>query len=154
MVGTGAGRTDYIEADLRDPHDILAHPALANTLDLRKPVCLVLAAVLHFIPDLDEAQQVVRTLLGAVPPGSYLIVSHGTSDFVSPEEAEEYERMYAAGEAVARPRSEQEITSFYTGLEVLDPGFVAVSEWRPDDDPAKRPKPQQVSLYGVVGRVR
>jgi hypothetical protein len=154
LTPTPQGRTDYIEADLRDPDDILANPAVAGTLDLGEPVCLVLAAVLHFIRDLAEARQVVRTLLGALPSGSYLIVSHGTPDFVSPEEAAEYERMYAAGEAAARTRSKQDIASFFTGLEVLDPGYVAVSQWRPDDDPAKRPEPRHVSLYGVVGRVR
>ncbi|BCY11076.1 SAM-dependent methyltransferase [Actinoplanes sp. L3-i22] len=154
MTGSREGRTDYVEADIRQPRLIFDDPALANTLDLREPVCLVLAAVLHFIPDLAEAQRIVRALLDPLPSGSFLIVSHGTPDFVTPQEAAEYERMYTAGEAIARTRTKDEIATFFTDLDILDPGYVAVSEWRPADESDKRPKPHDVSLYGVVGRVR
>jgi O-methyltransferase involved in polyketide biosynthesis len=153
MVGTPEGRTEYVEEDLRSPENILRAAVHTGALDLRQPVCLVLAAVLHFIPDLDEAQQVVRTLLNAVPPGSYLIISHGTPDFVSAQDAAEYERMYAAGEAAARTRTKKDIETFFDGLDVLTPGFVAVSDWRPEDSAGDRPTPEQVSLYGAVGRI-
>lgn len=152
-VGDPAGYTAYIEADLRRPEQILEHPDFAKALDLRRPVGIVLAAVLHFIPDLAEAQRVVRILLDAAAPGSFLIVSHGTPDFVTAEEAAAYEQMYASGAADARTRTKDDIASFFTGLDVLEPGFVAVSDWRPVDDPNDRPPPEQVSLYGVVGRL-
>ncbi|MEU4243119.1 SAM-dependent methyltransferase [Actinoplanes sp. NPDC026619] len=153
MVGKPEGRTAYIEADVRQTGVILGDPVFAQTLDPKQPVCLMLAAVLHFIPDLTEAQRAVRTLVEAVAPGSYLVISHGTPDFVTAQEAAEYERMYASGETVARTRTKADIESFFTGLEVLEPGFVAVSDWRPTDDSGGRPTPHDVSLYGVVARV-
>ena len=152
MVGTPEGRTEYIEEDLRNPDNILRAAADMGALDLGQPVCLVLAAVVHFIPELTEAQQVVRMLVDAVPTGSYLVLSHGTPDFVTEAEAAEYERMYAAGEAAARTRTKADIETFFDGLDVLTPGFVAVSDWRPDDLASDRPKPEHVGLYGVVAQ--
>jgi hypothetical protein len=153
-VGNPAGRTAYLEADLRRPEQILQHPDLTAILNPREPLGIVLAAVLHYIPDLAEAQRSVRALLEAAAPGSFLIISHGTYDFMCAEDAAAYETMYAAGDIDVRTRTRDQIAAFVAGLRTLEPGLVAVSDWRPDDEPAKRPTAGQVGLYGVVGHLR
>jgi hypothetical protein len=153
-VGSQAGRTAYLEADLRRPEQILQHPDLTAILNPREPLGIVLAAVLHYIPDLAEAQRSVRALLEAAAPGSFLIISHGTYDFMCAEDAAAYETMYAAGDIDVRTRTRDQIAAFVAGLRTLEPGLVAVSDWRPDDEPAKRPTAGQVGLYGVVGHLR
>ncbi|MEU8656099.1 SAM-dependent methyltransferase [Actinoplanes philippinensis] len=153
-VGSQAGRTAYLEADLRRPEQILQHPDFEAILNPREPLGIVLAAVLHYVPDLAEAQRAVRALMDAAAPGSFLIISHGTHDFLSPEEVTVYETMYASGDIDIRTRTREQIASFGAGLHTLEPGLVAVSDWRPDDEPAKRPSARHVGLYGVVGQLR
>jgi S-adenosyl methyltransferase len=149
IVGGSHGRTDYLEADVRDPAAILAHPALSATLDLGRPVVLMLVAVLHFIQDDDQADAIVRALLNALPPGSYLILSHFTMDYADAELVARYEQALAAGEADAFPRTAAQLGHLLRGLEITEPGIVAVSEWRGDDE---RPAPAQVAIYGAVAR--
>ncbi|BEL12933.1 hypothetical protein Q0Z83_111240 [Actinoplanes sichuanensis] len=153
-VGHPAGHTAYLEADLRHPEQILQHPDFGAILDPREPLCIVLAAVLHYLPDLAEAQRAVRALLDAAAPGSFLIISHGTHDFMCADDAAAYKAIYAAGEIDVRTRTKDQIATFAYGLQILEPGLVAVSDWRPDDEPAKRPSPRHAGLYGVVGHLR
>ncbi len=95
MTSTPVGSTAFIHADLRDPDKILNDPKLRATLDLGRPVALMLIAVLHFLTEEDNPQGIVRRLLDALPSGSYLTITHLTANFVSPEEA-------AVAEAAAR----------------------------------------------------
>src|SRR4051812_3715883 len=83
LASTPAGRTAYLDADLRDPATILAAPALRETLDLDRPVAVLLIAVLHLITDDTVAYSAVRSLLDALPHGSYLAITHATGDFWS-----------------------------------------------------------------------
>src|SRR4051794_5747713 len=85
LTSSGAGRTAYIEADLRRPAEILEHPALRSTLDLNRPVGLIIVAVLHFLPDSDRPQQLIDQIVAALPAGSFLVLSHGTWDFMPTE---------------------------------------------------------------------
>ena len=80
LTSSSEGKTAYIEADLRDPEKILQHPLTRQTLDFTKPVALMLVAVLHFVRDADRPRQIVETLLGALPSGSYLVASHATPE--------------------------------------------------------------------------
>jgi hypothetical protein len=80
LTSSPAGRTAYLQADLRDPESILAHPSVRELLDFGQPVALMLVAILHFIPDEARPEEIVGTLLGALPPGSYLVASHGTTE--------------------------------------------------------------------------
>jgi hypothetical protein len=75
------GKTAYIEADLRQPDRILADPTVLGTLDFSQPIALMLVAILHFIPDEEHPAGIVRTLLGALPSGSYLVASHGSTEY-------------------------------------------------------------------------
>jgi S-adenosyl methyltransferase len=145
------GRTAYIEADLREPEKILGHPVVRETLDLSQPVALMLVAILHFIADEEDPAGAVATLLHSLPAGSYLVASH-----VSPEHdpvgVYGLEQSYRQGGVMAQVRSASDFGHlFFGGLELVDPGLVLVSEWRPDE-PGPRPKPDEVNWYGAVAR--
>ncbi|WP_238009093.1 SAM-dependent methyltransferase [Dactylosporangium sp. AC04546] len=124
------GATDYIDADIRDTARILA--AAAETLDLSRPVAIMLLGILNFVVDDAEAQSIVRTLVDAVPSGSYLVISHPTRE-VNPEAVDRAVQMWNAGGAAAMTvRTPRQIESYFDGLELLEPGVVTVSHWRPD----------------------
>jgi trans-aconitate methyltransferase len=137
LTSTPQGACDYIQADLRDPEKILAEAA--RTLDLGRPVALMLLAVLQFALDADDPYGLVARLVAALPPGSYLVISHPTDDF-NPNRGESM-RVYnerSVEQAVVRDRDA--VARFFDGLELLDPGLVPVAKWRPgDDETAGRP---------------
>jgi hypothetical protein len=127
LTSTPQGKTDYIQADLRDPEAILT--AARRTLDFSQPIAVLLIAILHFIPDADDPYEIVRTLMHAVPPGSFLVVCHAPSDIYPDQVAEMTRRYNQSRAAQMRPRSHQEVTSFFTGLEMVGPGVVPLAEW-------------------------
>ena len=147
------GRTAYLEADLRDPAALLANPVLRESLDFSRPVGLLMLAVLHFVHDDAVAAAAVARLLAALPPGSYLALSHGTMDFSTPEGVTAYEKMFAAGGTDVRARDRATLSGWLGGLEIVPPGLVPVGDWRPRDSPAGRPMSQDLGIYAVVGRV-
>jgi S-adenosyl methyltransferase len=149
LTSTPEGRTAYLEADLRDPSEILRQAA--HTLDFDQPIGVMLVAVLHFIPGEGAAQPLVRKLLDAVPSGSYLTATHGTLDFSPPEYRVAHEQMRAAGRSDAWLRGRDEFDAVFDGLEFEDPGTVAVSEWRPDSD-EPLPDRKDVAILGAVAR--
>ncbi|WP_250008055.1 SAM-dependent methyltransferase [Actinoplanes sp. M2I2] len=147
------GRTAYIPADLREPGRILTNPDLAATLDLGRPVAVMLIAVLHFVHDDDEANAAIATLMGALPPGSFLALTHATADFLPPEIAAALTSGKVKGAGSFEGRSRAQITRLLddNGLELLEPGLTVASEWRPD--PGVTPPPaEHVSVYGAVAR--
>jgi len=148
-----SGRTDYIDADLRDVETILRSKALTDTLDLNRPVGLLLIAILHFIGDEHDPWAIVQRLLAALPPGSYLALSHLTGDF-RPEAWEQVAEVYRKQGVTMKVRSRPEIERFFTGLDMIDPGLQILPAWHPDlgdpTDPA--PSDAQVSVYGGVAR--
>jgi SAM-dependent methyltransferase len=150
LVGTPQGRTEYIDADLREPEKILASAAVGETLDLSRPVALMLVAILHFLIDADDPARIVATLLGALPAGSYLVASHVTPEH-DPEGVGGLERAYRQGGIPAQSRTSADFAALaFAGLQLIDPGVVLVSEWRrPHDDP--RPLPSDVNWYGGIG---
>ena len=139
MQGDPRGRTAYLEADLRHPEAVLHHRTLRETLDLQQPVGLLTVAIQHFVHDDEQATTVVRRLLDALPSGSYLVITHGTMDFSTPQGIAAYEKMFAAGGTDVRARSKKTIEGYLDGLDIVEPGIVAVSDWRPDDATAPRP---------------
>ncbi|GIF19572.1 SAM-dependent methyltransferase [Actinoplanes tereljensis] len=150
-IGSPTGRTGYVEADLRSPEVILGHPELRKVLDLREPVALLLVAVLHFLHDDAEAERVVGELLAALPSGSYLVASNLTLDYAPPEQVAKHEELLAAGRTDARARNRAEFATFFTNLELVPPGIVAVSDWQPSTD--TRPTAAEVSIYGAAARL-
>jgi hypothetical protein len=146
----GAGPTAYVDADFRDPTRILT--AAAETLDFSRPIGLLLVGLGHLIADADRPHELVSSLVSALPSGSYLALSHLTGDLL-PERWRQIEAKFAARGGVMRVRSRAEITSFFSGLEILPPGVVLVHHWRParSDDHAERPD-SEISIYGAVAR--
>jgi hypothetical protein len=152
LTSTPQGRTTYIEADLREPERILTDKDLLDTIDLTEPVGLMLIAVLHFVAGAGAALQIVRTLLDALPAGSYLVATNSTKDFLPAEMAKAYDAALAAGITNIWPRDRAEFTELFDGLELVEPGIVAVSDWRSESEPAPRPSAAEVAMYGAMGR--
>jgi hypothetical protein len=152
LTSSPEGRTAYLEGDLRRPESILDRPELRETFDLSQPVGLMLVAVLHFITGEDEARSIVRAMLDALPPGSYLVASNATKDFATPMGETVYQAMVAAGKLDIWLRTKADFGAIFDGLELVDPGVVVVSDWRADQEPKPRPEPADVSVYGAVGR--
>ncbi len=146
-----SGRTAYIHADLRDPEKILAHPAVRDTLDFSEPIALMLVAILHFIPDEDDPGAIVSALMSALAPGSYLVSSHVTAE-IDPDGVHGMERAYRAGGLWAGARTGADFGRlFFTGLELVPPGLVLISDWRPTGD-WPPPAAGEVSSNGAVAR--
>ncbi|MCL2584330.1 MAG: SAM-dependent methyltransferase [Streptosporangiales bacterium] len=146
------GRTAYIQADLRAPESILGDPATRETLDFTRPIGLMLVAVLHFILDADDPARTVKTLLDALPAGSYLVASHSTAEHAPAEAMGAGVSAYRGGGVTLRLRDSDEFAALaFNGLSLVDPGVVLVSEWRPTDPPP-RPSAAEVGTYGGVGR--
>ena len=151
LTSAPEGRTAYIQADLRDPAEILASPVVREVLDFSRPIALMLVAILHFIQDEDRPAEIIETLTGALPPGSYLIASHVTKehDPVGPAAGESAYR--AAGLSAQFRDSYTFAELAFSGLELVPPGVVLVSDWRPEGT-GPRPKPSEVSCYGGIAR--
>jgi S-adenosyl methyltransferase len=145
------GRTAYIDADLRKPEDILYHPAVREVLDFGQPIALMLLAILHFILDEEQPAEIVATLVDALPPGSYVVASHFTAEHSRQRSAAGAKAYRGAGLAV-QPRDSDEFADIaFAGLDLVPPGVVLVSEWRPEGL-GPRPTPAEVAAYGGVAR--
>ncbi len=118
-----------VPGDMRDPHAILASSDLRSVIDLARPVCFLLASVLHFL-DPGEADALVAALTGVMVPGSYLIISAGTSTGTDPALIGRLRAAYA-GTTIISARTEQQIAAWFTGLHLVPPGLVDVRDWRP-----------------------
>jgi hypothetical protein len=148
LTSSTQGATDYIEADIRNPGPILA--AARTTLDFGQPIAIMLLGILNFVVDDDQATAVVRELLAAVPAGSHLVISHPTLE-VNREAVEQSMRSWnESGAAPITARTPEQIRGFFAGLELLGPGVVTCSAWRPD--PTTDTVSEQISEYGGAGR--
>ncbi len=144
-------RATAIQADLRSPQAILDHPGLHDLLDLSQPTALLLVAILHFLPGSPDAPaSLVAQLRDALAPGSYLVISHGTTDGQPAHVAEAMEH-YAQTTADFQPRSHAGVLRFFDGLELIDPGLVPVAQWRPDDA-RDAGHAGRIAAYGGAGR--
>jgi len=152
LTSTPQGRTAYLEEDLREPESILDSPVLRETIDLTRPVGLMLVAVLHFIRGEGAAAPIVRTLVDALAPGSYLVATNTTYDLSPPDVVARFDRLVSTGRADMWARPRAEFTALFDGLELIEPGVVPVSEWRAGHEPPPRPDPAEVAMFGAVGR--
>jgi hypothetical protein len=145
------GATAYLEADIREPEKILSDQVTRATLDFTEPIALMLVAVLHFILDEEDPRRIVRTLVDALPSGSYVVASHATAEH-NPEGLSGANRAYSEGGVRGALRTSEEFADLvFGGLELVDPGVVLVSEWRPEER-GLRPAAAEVNTYGAVGR--
>ncbi|GAA3382623.1 SAM-dependent methyltransferase [Cryptosporangium minutisporangium] len=147
---SGHGSIEYLRGDLREPDDVLRRAG--TTLDLRKPVGLLLLAVTHHLRDEDDPHALVRRLLDALPTGSYLALSQVTSD-LEPAGWRAVAEDFAQRGGVLRPRSRADIDRFFDGLALVEPGLTLVHRWRPDERDQHSGEPDAlVSIYGGVAR--
>ncbi|GAA2335042.1 SAM-dependent methyltransferase [Dactylosporangium salmoneum] len=150
----GDERAVAVRGDLLQPRAILEHPEVRRVLDLGRPVGLILAAVLHFVPDHATAEAVTAELLAALPPGSYLVVSHtATESFTmigrSPAAEDVYQRRTATPGTV---RTRAEVERLFAGLELVEPGVVWAQQWAPGTA-ADQPQPAGPGgIWAGVGR--
>jgi hypothetical protein len=151
LASSPEGRTAYVQADLRDPAEILSSPVVRDVLDFSQPIALVLVAVLHFIPDEDKPGDIVATLLDALPPGSYLLTSHSTGEHDRAGGASAMRAYRERGITFQLRDSDEFARLAFAGLDLIPPGVVSVSEWRPDKT-GPRPTLAEVSFYGGVAR--
>jgi hypothetical protein len=153
LILDGSADAAVIQADLRDPASILADPETQLLLDFTRPIAVLLVAVLHFIADADRPEQIVATLRDALPPGSYLVVSHACSD-PSPDLLSAFEAVYKNKVAAqGRARTSAEITRFFDGFTLIDPGLVWVPQWRPDQPQDVPDHPEKYWFLGGVGQL-
>ncbi|CAM5403827.1 SAM-dependent methyltransferase OS=Streptomyces alboniger OX=132473 GN=CP975_08445 PE=4 SV=1 [Streptomyces alboniger] len=147
LVSSPEGATDYIEADVRRPGAILEH---ARTfLDFTRPIALSMIALMHFVTDEEDPYGLTRTLLDALPSGSHLMFSHGTTD-EHPHLVKSVTKTYREGEIPLRMRTRAEVEPFFEGLELLSPGLVTATQWY-KDTPAPAEEPS--GFYVGVARV-
>jgi hypothetical protein len=151
LTSAPEGRTAYIQADARDPEAILNAPAARELLDFSQPVGLLLVGLLHLIGDADKPADIVATLVDALPSGSYLVASHLTTEHDRERTAAGQAVMRDAGITMQKRDSDVFADIAFAGLDLVPPGVVLVSEWRPAAS-QPRPSPAEVNIYGGVGR--
>jgi S-adenosyl methyltransferase len=148
---TPEGATAYVQARFSDPEEILRQAAA--TLDLSQPVGVVAPWSLAYVRRDATAYRIAGGLMDGVGPGSYLVVLHHASDHLVEEHAEMFrvfDRLAAEGKTWGvAPRSHSEMTKFFDGLELVEPGVAPIDEWRAEPDPEAVHRP---ALYGAVGR--
>ena len=140
--------TTYLDADLREPDEILARAA--RLLDFGQPVAVLLIGILQLIPDADDPHTIVARLVEAVPPGSWLAVYHPASDIDQDQVAEAVRRVNARTAGTTTLRTHAEIIRFFDGLRLLEPGLVQVQRWRPGS--AAPDDGLQIAAYAGLAR--
>lgn len=130
LTSSPEGVTDYVHADLREMDTILEHAS--RTLDLHRPVAVTLFGILPFIQDDSQVRGILDRITAAVPSGSYLTLTHSTSAATGDRVASTVDQWNASGAATYRLRSPEEITAFFNGWQLLDPGVVSCPLWRPE----------------------
>ncbi|WP_369166737.1 SAM-dependent methyltransferase [Streptomyces sp. R28] len=147
LTSTPEGATDYIDADLREPEAILEQAA--KTLDFTQPVALILLGITAHVTD-DTVYDIVGRLVDALPAGSYLVLCDDT-EVLNPQQMREMiEQWNEASDNPRVNRSPEELARFFAGLELLEPGVVSVSRWRPSESGEQAPA--EVDDFGGVAR--
>jgi hypothetical protein len=151
LSSTPEGKCAYLHADLHDPQAILDDKTLRDTLDFAQPVALILAALLHFFPDDENPAAIVATLKAALPHGSYLVATHGSSEYSGEIMKEGLTRAYLRGGIRAEDRTADDFADLlFRDMVLVPPGVVVISQWRPDSKLI--PSPAEVGANGAVGK--
>jgi O-methyltransferase involved in polyketide biosynthesis len=149
LTSAPEGACDYVDGDLREPDKILAKAA--RTLDLTKPVALMLLGIVHHIPDTQQAYSIVGHLVAALAPGSFLTINHSTSAVHGAAMEEAVAHWNRVGTPSMTLRTPEQIARFFDGLDLLPPGVVSCSRWRPDPSPTGD-EPAEVDEFCGVAR--
>ena len=147
LAGTPEGAVAYLDADLREPENILREAA--KTLDFGEPMAVLLLGILHNVADEYDPYGIVRRLTRALTDGSYLAICHLTAD-IYPEMTEFARALNERQlDAPLVLRDHAQVTSFFDGLELLEPGVVQLSKWRPR---SAAESAEAAALWGGVAR--
>ncbi|HEU5471471.1 MAG TPA: SAM-dependent methyltransferase [Actinophytocola sp.] len=148
----GQPRVGVLEADVRKPQSITDHPDVTELLDFSEPVAVLLVAVLHFVPDDDDPAGILGWLRDAMVGGSYIVLSHGAPVPELGGEVDTLKKLYKQTPTPLHLRSSEQIAHLLSGLDVVEPGIVPISEWHPDPNDGD-PAPHQ-ALLAAAGRTR
>ncbi|MFH0172469.1 SAM-dependent methyltransferase [Streptomyces cacaoi] len=149
LTSTPEGRTDYLDEDLRNVDALLQHAA--KTLDFDAPVALMLLGVVIFIGDDEDPYGLVRRLVDRLPAGSRLVLSHTITSPAMPDVDEAVTFWNEHGTPKLTQRTPKDVARFFDGLELLEPGVVSCSRWRPEGI-AGGAEPDEVAMFGGVAR--
>jgi SAM-dependent methyltransferase len=133
-------RAQAVLADLGDPASVLAHPLVRGTIDWTRPVAVLMFAVLHFMPDTERVERIVRAFTEPCAPGSFLAISHGAPDEAAPQAQQTAARDYATRTGVPfTPRTAEQVEAWLTGLEIEPPGVQDIRAWLPELNTSRSP---------------
>ncbi|MFI6325562.1 SAM-dependent methyltransferase [Nonomuraea sp. NPDC050556] len=139
------------QADLRSPELVLNHPLVEELIDFEQPVAVLMVAILHFVSEEEDPLGVVERVMDALPSGSHLVISHTVDE--SPREVMEVARKgFRLAGAMLTPRTREEVSRFFQGLDLVEPGVVDVWRWRPGQVEAEPPAQAAWTMVGGVGR--
>ena len=145
LTSDPAGKTDYIQADLRDWATISA--GAQRTLDFSRPVAVLLIAVLHFILDAEDPHLLIARMMADLAPGSYLVIGHAASDIEAGTAAAMAQSYNASSALTITPRDRATVARFFDGMEMTGPGLMPLAEWR-----GSSPAGPSLSCYCGVAR--
>jgi len=148
LTSTPEGATDYIHADMHDPAAIIA--GAGQTLDFGQPIAITMLGVLWHVLDNDEAYAIVNRLLQAMPSGSYLALNHPTLEVTGEKMATAIWYWNEYGTPPGTHRTPAELTQFFDGMDLVEPGVVSITRWRPEATSSG--EPEEIDQFGGVGR--
>jgi len=144
-----------IQADIRQPEQVLSHPETQRLMDWSRPLAILCLTVLHYVWEDEQAHSIVRAFCGKLAPGGYLAVSHASMDGVPEDIVARYNQIYANAPIKYRLRQRDQITAYFDGLDLIEPGIVFSALWRPEgpDDVGLAQPGVSLAVAGV-GRAR
>jgi hypothetical protein len=148
LTSTREGTTDFLQADLHDFADIIA--GAAQTLDLAEPVAVTMLGVLWHVLDDDEAHSIISGLMGPLASGSYLAVAHPTLEITGVKMARAIQYWNEYGTPPGTHRTPGQLAALFAGLELVEPGLVSCTRWRPEATPFG--EPAEIDQFCAVGR--
>jgi SAM-dependent methyltransferase len=146
----GNERTAVVQADLRESDALFDHTSVRATIDLDRPVAVLMVAVLHFVPDEDDPWGAVARIAARLAPGSYLVLSHASTEG-RPEMAGSHRQLYSRTPTPMTMRSRTEIARLFDGFELVEPGLVWLPLWHPDHPEDAEHAPERTTGYAGVG---
>ena len=142
-----------VQADFRQITNILHNPEIQRMIDFGRPICVLLVALLHFLQDELEIQHSLRTLYKMMPPGSYVVISHGMIDPRESERVEQVTQIYAQSSNPIKLRTRAQIEALFAGFELIEPGVVFPPSWHPDSQhDLGLDNPERAGMLVGVGR--
>jgi hypothetical protein len=143
-------RVAMARADLRDPAGVMQDPDVAGLLDWSQPIAVLCTSTLHFVADEDKPHEIIAGYRDHMAAGSYLVITHGTMEKDDPGERDQAARVYRQASSQLHLRPLDDVRRFFDGFELVEPGLVWITEWRPE--PGTAPTGRAHSMRGGVGR--